>query len=108
MESRRETCGSVHRTKRDREDGDETAESMADENGGENRWDEEKGIEEGRRRKKKKKKKEMALFTRGEPLVAKLAALAKYVVLPGAMAAAVIYSPPDYASSSNKESKSTK
>lgn len=50
----------------------------------------------------------MALFTRGEPLVAKLAALAKYVVLPGAMAAAVIYSPPDYASSSNKESKSTK
>lgn len=50
MESRRETCGSVHRTKRDREDGDETAESMADENGGENRWDEEKGIEEGRRR----------------------------------------------------------
>lgn len=52
MESRRETNGSVHRTKRDREDGDETAESMADENGGENRWDEEKGIEEGRRRKK--------------------------------------------------------
>lgn len=51
MESRRETNGSVHRTKRDREDGDETAESMADENGGENRWDEEKGIEEGRRRR---------------------------------------------------------
>ncbi|KAM1014429.1 hypothetical protein ACFX2I_044311 [Malus domestica] len=35
----------------------------------------------------------MALM-RGEPLVAKLAALAKYVVFPGAMAAAVIYSPP--------------
>lgn len=52
MESRRETCGSVHRTKRDREDGDETAESMADENGGESRWDEEKGIEEGRRRRR--------------------------------------------------------
>uniref|UniRef100_A0A2N9EPM7 Uncharacterized protein n=1 Tax=Fagus sylvatica TaxID=28930 RepID=A0A2N9EPM7_FAGSY len=33
---------------------------------------------------------------RGEPLVAKLAALAKYVVLPGAMVAALVYSPPDY------------
>ena len=37
---------------------------------------------------------------RGELLVTKLAVLAKYVVLPGAMAAAVLYSPPDYASSS--------
>ncbi|PSR99489.1 DNA helicase [Actinidia chinensis var. chinensis] len=36
-------------------------------------------------------------FMRGEPLVAKLAVLAKYAVLPGAMVAALIYSPPDYA-----------
>ncbi|KAM7496530.1 hypothetical protein LguiA_020944 [Lonicera macranthoides] len=39
----------------------------------------------------------MAGFMRGEPLVAKLAVLAKYAVLPGAMAVALIYSPPDYA-----------
>ncbi|KAK9109544.1 hypothetical protein Sjap_017604 [Stephania japonica] len=38
----------------------------------------------------------MALLSwmRGEPLVAKLAVLAKYGVLPGAMAAALFYSPP--------------
>lgn len=47
----------------------------------------------------------MALM-RGEPLVAKLAALAKYVVFPGAMAAAVIYSPPGYAL--KNDPKSTK
>ncbi|KAG2698054.1 hypothetical protein I3760_07G133200 [Carya illinoinensis] len=46
-------------------------------------------------------------FMRGEPLVTKLAVLAKYVVLPGAMVAALIYSPPDYASSS-KSDKSQK
>ncbi|KAK9216996.1 hypothetical protein WN944_009008 [Citrus x changshan-huyou] len=44
---------------------------------------------------------------RGEPLVAKLAALAKYVVLPGSMAAALIYSPPQYGSST-KSQKSPK
>ncbi|KAF2310254.1 hypothetical protein GH714_007430 [Hevea brasiliensis] len=44
-------------------------------------------------------------FMRGEPLVAKLAAVAKYVVLPGTMLAALIYSPPRYGSSS-KEDKS--
>ncbi|KAG7037970.1 hypothetical protein SDJN02_01603, partial [Cucurbita argyrosperma subsp. argyrosperma] len=38
----------------------------------------------------------MALM-KGEPLVRKLAVFAKYVVLPGAMAAALVYSPPDYA-----------
>lgn len=41
-------------------------------------------------------------FMRGEPLVRKLAVLSKYGVLPGAMIAALIYSPPDYASSSKK------
>lgn len=46
----------------------------------------------------------MALFTKGQPLVSKLATLAAYVVLPGAMAAAVMYSPPDYARSSTKPS----
>lgn len=35
---------------------------------------------------------------RGEPLVTKLAMLAKYVVFPGAMVAALVYSPPDFAS----------
>ncbi|KAL5845502.1 hypothetical protein ACOSQ3_011557 [Xanthoceras sorbifolium] len=45
-------------------------------------------------------------FMRGEPLVAKLAVLAKYAVLPGAMIAALVYSPPDYASSSKNESSS--
>ncbi|CAB4267529.1 unnamed protein product [Prunus armeniaca] len=50
--------------------------------------------------------REMALM-RGEPLVTKLAVLAKYVVLPGAMVAALIYSPPDYTSSKN-DPKSTK
>ncbi|KZV40838.1 hypothetical protein F511_29190 [Dorcoceras hygrometricum] len=34
---------------------------------------------------------------KGEPLVTKLAAVAKYGVLPAAMLAAVVYSPPDYA-----------
>ncbi|KAG7024085.1 hypothetical protein SDJN02_12898, partial [Cucurbita argyrosperma subsp. argyrosperma] len=37
----------------------------------------------------------MALM-RGEPLVRKLAVFAKYAVLPAAMAAALLYSPPDY------------
>ncbi|KAG8632203.1 hypothetical protein MANES_18G002601v8 [Manihot esculenta] len=46
-------------------------------------------------------------FMRGEPLVAKLAAVAKYGVLPGAMVAALIYSPPRYGSSS-KDDKSPK
>ncbi|KAK3232042.1 hypothetical protein Dsin_003923 [Dipteronia sinensis] len=44
-------------------------------------------------------------FMRGEPLVAKLAALAKYGVLPGAMIAALVYSPPEYCSSSSKTDK---
>lgn len=35
---------------------------------------------------------------KGKPLVAKLAAAAKFVVLPGAMVAAVLYSPPEYKS----------
>ncbi|KAL0545330.1 hypothetical protein IC582_015208 [Cucumis melo] len=48
----------------------------------------------------------MALM-RGEPLLRKLAALAQYVVLPGAMAAALIYSPPDYIYS-KKDDKSSK
>ncbi|KAI3459930.1 hypothetical protein Pfo_016593 [Paulownia fortunei] len=34
---------------------------------------------------------------KGEPLVTKLAAVARYGVLPGAMIAALFYSPPDYA-----------
>lgn len=34
---------------------------------------------------------------KGEPLVRKVALIAKYAVFPGAMAAAVIYSPPTYA-----------
>ncbi|GER49692.1 lipoteichoic acid synthase [Striga asiatica] len=35
---------------------------------------------------------------KGEPLVAKLAAAAKYGVLPAAMIAALVYSPPDFVS----------
>ena len=50
----------------------------------------------------------MMMMMRGEPLVTKLAVLAKYVVLPGAMAAAVLYSPPDYASSSSSSNNSSK
>jgi hypothetical protein len=48
----------------------------------------------------------MALM-RGEPLVKKLALLAKYVrdLLPGATVAALVYSPPDYASSSSSRSQ---
>ncbi|KAL0322815.1 UNVERIFIED_CONTAM: hypothetical protein Sangu_1900800 [Sesamum angustifolium] len=34
---------------------------------------------------------------KGQPLVTKVAAVAKYGVLPGAMIAALVYSPPDYA-----------
>ncbi|KAL6527204.1 hypothetical protein OROGR_016294 [Orobanche gracilis] len=33
---------------------------------------------------------------KGEPLVTKLAAVAKYGVLPASMIAALVYSPPDY------------
>ncbi|CAK9178284.1 unnamed protein product [Ilex paraguariensis] len=54
-----------------------------------------------------KRNLEMALLMKGEPLVAKLALLAKYGVLPGAMIAALIYSPPDYASSKDKHHSST-
>lgn len=43
----------------------------------------------------------------GEPLVSKLAALAKYAVLPGVMAAAVIYSPPDFVLRKPKPSSSS-
>ncbi|KFK29150.1 hypothetical protein AALP_AA7G095300 [Arabis alpina] len=43
-------------------------------------------------------------FMRGEALVSKLSAFAKYVVLPGTMVASLIYSPP---SSSSKDSKSS-
>ncbi|CAL5331982.1 unnamed protein product [Camellia sinensis] len=50
----------------------------------------------------------MMMMMRGEPLVAKLAVLAKYAVLPGAMVAALIYSPPHYASSSSSSSSSNK
>ena len=35
-------------------------------------------------------------FMRGEPLVAKMAVVAKYGVLPAAMIAALFYSPPSY------------
>ncbi|KAF9683269.1 hypothetical protein SADUNF_Sadunf05G0195400 [Salix dunnii] len=38
----------------------------------------------------------MAFFMKGEPLVAKLAAIAKFGVFPAVMAAALFYSPPDY------------
>lgn len=47
----------------------------------------------------------MALM-RGKPLVRKLAVFAKYVVLPGAMAAALVYSPPDYAYYKNDDKSS--
>ncbi|PKI31109.1 hypothetical protein CRG98_048500 [Punica granatum] len=50
----------------------------------------------------------MALFKKGQPLVTKLATLAAYVVFPGAMAAAVIYSPPVYARSNKSSSSSSK
>ncbi|KAG5542723.1 hypothetical protein RHGRI_015739 [Rhododendron griersonianum] len=46
-------------------------------------------------------------FMRGEPLVAKLAVIAKYGVLPGAMIAALIYSPPDYVSSKKHDHASS-
>lgn len=46
-------------------------------------------------------------FMRGKPLIAKVAALATYVVFPAAMVAAVIYSPPSY-TYSNDNPKSTK
>ncbi|PIN05262.1 hypothetical protein CDL12_22202 [Handroanthus impetiginosus] len=35
---------------------------------------------------------------KGQPLVTKVAAVAKYGVLPAAMIAALVYSPPDYSS----------
>ncbi|KAL3510646.1 hypothetical protein ACH5RR_030047 [Cinchona calisaya] len=41
---------------------------------------------------------------KGEPLVTKLAVLSKYAVLPCAMIAALIYSPPDYALSKKPQS----
>ncbi|OIT29793.1 hypothetical protein A4A49_16418 [Nicotiana attenuata] len=50
--------------------------------------------------------KQMALM-KGEPLVRKVALIAKYVVFPGAMAAAVIYSPPTYASYYSKSQSSS-
>lgn len=43
---------------------------------------------------------------RGEPLVRKLAVFAKYLVLPGAMAAALVYSPPDYVYYKNDDKSS--
>ncbi|CAI0381589.1 unnamed protein product [Linum tenue] len=45
-------------------------------------------------------------FMRGEPLLSKLSALSQYVVLPGAMIAALFYSPPRYGSSSSSTSDS--
>lgn len=47
----------------------------------------------------------MALM-RGEPLVRKLALFAKYAVLPAAMAAALVYSPPDYVYYKNDDKSS--
>ncbi|KAF5959774.1 hypothetical protein HYC85_000983 [Camellia sinensis] len=47
-------------------------------------------------------------FMRGESLVAKLAVLAKYAVLPRAMVAALFYSPPDYSSFKKHSSSSSK
>ncbi|CAN1163072.1 hypothetical protein LINPERPRIM_LOCUS32468 [Linum perenne] len=46
-------------------------------------------------------------FMRGEPLFSKLSALSQYVVLPGAMIAALIYSPPRYGSSSSSSSNTS-
>lgn len=46
----------------------------------------------GRKKSKRERRVGMSLM-RGEPLVSKLATLAKFVVLPGAMVAAMIYSP---------------
>lgn len=50
---------------------------------------------------------ERMAIMRGEPLVAKLAAVAKYVPLPGAMVAALVFSTPQYESPS-KSDKSPK
>ncbi|KAL9262944.1 hypothetical protein AKJ16_DCAP11403 [Drosera capensis] len=38
----------------------------------------------------------MSGLLRGEPLLSKLAMVAKFVVFPGAMIASLVYSPPDY------------
>ncbi|KAJ8422780.1 hypothetical protein Cgig2_026692 [Carnegiea gigantea] len=42
------------------------------------------------------RERERMVLVKGEPLVHKLAMIAKYVVFPGAMAAALVYSPPEY------------
>ena len=44
-------------------------------------------------------------FMKGKPVVTKVAALAKYGVLPGAMVFALVYSPPH--SSNNKHAPAT-
>lgn len=51
----------------------------------------------------------MALMNvlKGEPLVTKLAVAAKYAVLPGAMIAALVYSPPDYVINKKPQSSSS-
>ncbi|KAF4349325.1 hypothetical protein G4B88_003157, partial [Cannabis sativa] len=41
---------------------------------------------------------EKMAFLKGEPLIRKLALVSKYAVLPGAMIAALVYSPPDFVS----------
>ncbi|KAJ1427993.1 hypothetical protein SESBI_09387 [Sesbania bispinosa] len=46
-------------------------------------------------------------FMKGKPLVTKVAALARYGLLPGAMVAALVYSPPHYSSSSSKHAPAT-
>nr|AFK39490.1 unknown [Lotus japonicus] len=47
-------------------------------------------------------------FMKGKPLVTKVAALARYGLLPGAMVAALVYSPPNSSSlSTNRASAAT-
>jgi len=46
-------------------------------------------------------------FMKGKAVITKVAALAKYGVLPGTMAFALFYSPPNYSSSSNKHASAT-
>ncbi|KAF4352412.1 hypothetical protein G4B88_018844 [Cannabis sativa] len=51
---------------------------------------------------------EKMAFLKGEPLIRKLALVSKYAVLPGAMIAALVYSPPDFVYYSNNNPKPSK
>ncbi|KAK7393115.1 hypothetical protein VNO78_21569 [Psophocarpus tetragonolobus] len=46
-------------------------------------------------------------FMKGKAAITKVAALAKYGVLPGTMVFALLHSPPNYNSSSNKHAPAT-